>query len=142
MAEFILKKKVSEKGLQDSFRIASAATSSEEIWGGRGNPVYPPAKKELKKHGISCEGKRAVQMTKTDYDRYDYIIAMEHWNVRNILRIVGNDPQRKISLLLDYSENPRDISDPWYTGDFDTAYSDIEEGCDAFLNFLIRNGRV
>ena len=142
MAEFILKKKVAEKGLQDSFRIASAATSSEEIWGGRGNPVYPPAKKELKKHGISCEGKRAVQMTKTDYDRYDYIIAMEHWNVRNILRIVGNDPQRKISLLLDYSENPRDISDPWYTGDFDTAYSDIEEGCDAFLNFLIRNGRV
>ena len=129
MAEFILKKKVAEKGLQDSFRIASAATSSEEIW-------------ELKKHGISCEGKRAVQMTKTDYDRYDYIIAMEHWNVRNILRIVGNDPQRKISLLLDYSENPRDISDPWYTGDFDTAYSDIEEGCDAFLNFLIRNGRV
>lgn len=142
MAEFILKKKVSEKRLQDSFQIASAATSSEEIWGGRGNPVYPPAKKELKKHGISCEGKRAVQMTKTDYDRYDYIIAMEHWNVRNILRIVGNDPQRKISLLLDYSENPRDISDPWYTGDFDTAYSDIEEGCDAFLNFLIRNGRV
>ena len=113
MAEFIMKSIISERGLSDRFYIASAATSTEEIWNGVGNPVYPPAKRELAKHGISCEGKRAVQITKADYGKYDYILGMEERNIRNILRIVGKDPEHKVKLLLDYSDHPRDIADPW-----------------------------
>mgnify|MGYP000087755711 CR=1 FL=1 len=100
MAEFIMKSIISERGLSDRFYIASAATSTEEIWNGVGNPVYPPAKRELAKHGISCEGKRAVQITKADYGKYDYILGMEERNIRNILRIVGKDPEGKVKLLL------------------------------------------
>ena len=111
MAEFIMKSIISERGLSDRFYIASAATSTEEIWNGVGNPVYPPAKRELAKHGISCEGKRAVQITKADYGKYDYILGMEERNIRNILRIVGKDPEHKVKLLLDYSDHPRDIAD-------------------------------
>ena len=110
MAEFIMKSIISERGLSDRFYIASAATSTEEIWNGVGNPVYPPAKRELAKHGISCEGKRAVQITKADYGKYDYILGMEERNIRNILRIVGKDPEHKVKLLLDYSDHPRDIA--------------------------------
>ena len=116
MAEFIMKSIISERGLSDRFYIASAATSTEEIWNGVGNPVYPPAKRELAKHGISCEGKRAVQITKADYGKYDYILGMEERNIRNILRIVGKDPEHKVKLLLDYSDHPRDIADPWWNG--------------------------
>ena len=140
MAEFIMKKMVEEAGLSDQFYIASAATSSEEIWNGVGNPVYPPAKAELKKHGISCEGKRAVQLTKSDYDKYDFIIGMERMNMRYMLRIVGKDPEKKLSLLLDYSDDPRDISDPWYTGEFGKTYRDIVEGCEGLMEFLSENG--
>ena len=122
MAEFIMKSIISERGLSDRFYIASAATSTEEIWNGVGNPVYPPAKRELAKHGISCEGKRAVQITKADYGKYDYILGMEERNIRNILRIVGKDPDGKAKLLLDYSDNPRDIADPRYKGDFESTY--------------------
>ena len=140
MAEFIMKKMVEEAGLSDQFYIASAATSSEEIWNGVGNPVYPPAKAELKKHGISCEGKRAVQLTKSDYDKYDFIIGMERMNMRYMLRIVGKDPEKKLSLLLDYTDDPRDISDPWYTGEFGKTYRDIVEGCEGLMEFLSENG--
>ena len=133
---------ISERGLSDRFYIASAATSTEEIWNGVGNPVYPPAKRELAKHGISCEGKRAVQITKADYGKYDYILGMEERNIRNILRIVGKDPEHKVKLLLDYSDHPRDIADPWYTGNFESTYRDVVEGCEGFLLYLEREGRI
>lgn len=142
MAEFIMKSIISERGLSDRFYIASAATSTEEIWNGVGNPVYPPAKRELAKHGISCEGKRAVQITKADYGKYDYILGMEERNIRNILRIVGKDPEHKVKLLLDYSDHPRDIADPWYTGNFESTYRDVVEGCEGFLSYLEREGRI
>ena len=142
MAEFIMKSIISERGLSDRFYIASAATSTEEIWNGVGNPVYPPAKRELAKHGISCEGKRAVQITKADYGKYDYILGMEERNIRNILRIVGKDPEHKVKLLLDYYDHPRDIADPWYTGNFESTYRDVVEGCEGFLLYLEREGRI
>lgn len=142
MAEFIMKSIISERGLSDRFYIASAATSTEEIWNGVGNPVYPPAKRELAKHGISCEGKRAVQITKADYGKYDYILGMEERNIRNILRIVGKDPEHKVKLLLDYSDHPRDIADPWYTWNFESTYRDVVEGCEGFLLYLEREGRI
>ena len=142
MAEFIMISIISERGLSDRFYIASAATSTEEIWNGVGNPVYPPAKRELAKHGISCEGKRAVQITKADYGKYDYILGMEERNIRNILRIVGKDPEHKVKLLLDYSDHPRDIADPWYTGNFESTYRDVVEGCEGFLLYLEREGRI
>ena len=142
MAEFIFKKMVRDRGLSEQFFIASAATSSEEICNGIGNPVYPPARAELAKHGIGCEGKRAVQITKADYDRYDYLIAMEQVNVRNILRIVGGDPEDKISLLLDYTDRRGNIADPWYTGEFGTTYRDIVEGLEGFIRYLEQEGII
>ena len=136
ISEFVMKDMVTKRGIKAKFYIASAATSTEEIWNGIGNPVYPPAKRELAKHGISCEGKRAVQITKADYGKYDYILGMEERNIRNILRIVGKDPEGKVKLLLDYSDNPRDIADPWYTGNFDATYDDVLEGCTGLLEHL------
>ena len=137
MAEFIFKDMVNNRGLGDQFYIASAATSTEEIWNGIGNPVYPPAKRELAKHGISCEGKRAVQLKKSDYDKYDYLIGMEERNRRNMLRILGKDAKNKVSLLLDYADEHGDIADPWYTGNFDATYRDVREGCEALLAGLV-----
>lgn len=139
MAEFIFKDMVNKAGLSDHFTIASAATSSEEVWNGIGNPVYPPAREELARHGISCAGKRAVQIRKRDYEAYDYILGMEYRNIRNINRIVGSDPENKVHLLLEYSENPRDIADPWYTGNFKRTYDDILEGCEGLLAWLQAN---
>lgn len=132
MGEFILKKMVKEKGLADKFEIASAATSTEEI----GNPVYPPAKRKLKEHGIDCSGKYAVQLKRSDYDRYDYFLCMDNRNIQNTLRIFGSDPEGKVSLLLSYCGERREVADPWYTDDFDTAYDDIWRGCRAFLEML------
>lgn len=137
MAEFIFKEKVKAAGLADRFYIASAATSTEEIWNGVGNPVYPPARKELAKHGISCDGKRAVQLKKADYNAYDYLIGMEQRNITNMMRILGNDPEGKVERLLNYGSRPRDIADPWYTGDFTRTYEDIVEGCDALLFHIL-----
>ena len=136
MAEFILKKMVGEKGIADSFYIASCATSTEEIWNGVGNPVYPPAKRELAKHGISCDGKRAVQIRTEDYDRYDIILCMDSNNMRNIKRIIPTDPCGKIHKLMDLTGRGADVADPWYTGDFTTTYNDIYEGCTALLEQL------
>lgn len=139
MAEFIMKDMAGKAGLSDSFEIASAAVSREEI----GNPVYPPARRKLAEHGISCEGKTARQMTKSDYGRYDMIICMDAWNVRNALRITGSDPDYKISLLLDFTDRiGEDISDPWYTGDFDEAFSDIRLGCKGLLRHLLENAEI
>ncbi|MDO4293145.1 MAG: low molecular weight protein-tyrosine-phosphatase [Eubacteriales bacterium] len=136
MAEFIFRDMVQKRGLAGQFRIASAATSREEI----GNPVYPPAQRKLREHGIDPSGKRARQMTGRDYEEYDYLLAAERRNITNMLRITGGDPQHKIRRLLDYSDRPRDIDDPWYSGDFETAYRDITEGCAAFLDYLQREG--
>ena len=136
MAEFILKDMAAKRGKSDELYIASAATSSEEIWNGVGNPVYPPARQELKKHGISCEGKRAVQLTKEDYQRFDYLLGMEQWNIKNMMRILKSDPEGKVKRLLDFSDHPRDIADPWYTGEFASTYRDLVEGCEALWDFL------
>ena len=138
MAEFVLKDMTHKKGLADKFHIASAATSTEEI----GNPVHHGTRNKLKQVGISCTGKTAVQLRKNDYNNFDYIIGMDSWNLRNMMRILRNDPQDKVSLLLDFSDNPRDIADPWYTGNFDVTYADIVEGCEAFLEYLRKEGKI
>ena len=136
MAEFVMKDLLEKTGREYEFEISSAATSTEEIWNGIGNPVYPPAKKLLSKKGIDCSGKRARQMTRSDYDYYDLLIGMDNFNIRNMLRIVGSDPENKIMRLLDITDNPRDIADPWYTGNFDETYNDILEGCEALIKKL------
>lgn len=133
MAEFVMKRLVREQKIERDFIIESAATSREEL----GNPVYPPARRMLARHGISCSGKTAVQMTKSDYEKYDYIVAMDSMNVRNIMRIIGSDPQGKVSMLLDFTDHPRSVADPWYTGDFDSTFEDVTEGCQALLNTII-----
>ena len=136
MAEFVLKNMAEKMGISDKFLIASSATSREEIWGGVGNPVYPPAREELAKHGIGCEGKRAVQLTKSDYDKYDYLLCMDNTNMRNARRIIGSDPDDKLRLLLSFTGDSGSIADPWYFGNFDRTYSDIVRGCRAFLSEL------
>lgn len=132
MAEFVLRDMVAKQGRSDEFFIRSCATSTEEI----GNPVHYGTRRKLLQVGISCEGKTAVQMTKADYDKYDYIVAMDENNIRNILRIIKSDPQNKVSLLLDFAGEHRSIADPWYTGDFDTTYIDVVKGCTALLEKL------
>ncbi|WP_307745761.1 low molecular weight protein-tyrosine-phosphatase [uncultured Phascolarctobacterium sp.] len=134
MAEFLLKDLVKKEGLADRFVIASAGTSREEL----GNPVHQGTLKKLAQDHISAAGKQAVQLTKEDYDKYDLILGMERVNVRNILWIIGSDPQEKVHRLLDFTEQPRDIADPWYTGDFDIAYAEIKAGCAALLKHLRR----
>ena len=135
MAEFVLKDMVKKLNIADSFEIASAATSTEEI----GNEVYPPAKRKLSEHGISCKGKTARQMTKADYEYYDYLIAMDRNNLRNMARFTDADPDEKVSLLMDYTSSPGDVADPWYTGDFEKTWQDVIRGIEGFLkklNFL------
>ena len=132
MAEFVMKDLVARAGVADDFFIASAATSTEEI----GNPVYPPARRELARHGIDCAGKRAVQLRKGDYAKYDHLLGADSRNITNMLRIVGRDPAHKICRLLDFTDHPRDIADPWYTGDFQRTWDDVVEGCTAFLAHL------
>lgn len=136
MAEFIFKDLAHKAGAEDKFFISSAATSSEEIWGGVGNPVYPPAQRELAKHGISCGGKRAVRLKKDDYEKYDYIIGMDSENMRNMQHLFGGDKQGKVFKLLSFAGSEKDVSDPWYTGDFSRAYADIEKGCTALFDKL------
>lgn len=137
MAECICKDLLQKRGVADQFEIASSATSTEEIWRGVGNPVYPPAKAELKKHGLSCEGKRAVQLKKSDYDKYDLFLGMDDGNIRNMLRIFGGDPKNKVGKLTDYTDRGGEIADPWYSGRFDVAYRDIFDGCAALLKTLL-----
>ena len=133
MAEFVMKNLTAARGLSDQFYIASAATSSEEIWNGIGNPVYPPARAKLAEHGIACGGKRAVQLRREDYAQYDYLIGMDSANIRNMHRMLGGDPEGKVFKLLSFAGSDRDISDPWYTWDFDATYRDVVEGCEALL---------
>ena len=136
MAEFIFKKLAAERKVAHKYYVASSATSREEIWGGIGNPVYPPARAELKKHGISCDGKRAVQLKKSDYEKYDLLVCMDGRNLVNAGRILGSDPQNKLKKLMEYTARGGDVADPWYTDRFDVTYRDIYEGCEALLKAL------
>ena len=136
MAEFIMKELLRQAGLEGAVFVTSSATSTEEIWNGVGNPVYPPAKAELARHGISCEGKRAVQLQSSDYAKYDLFIGMDSANIRNMHRIFGGDPEGKIRKLMDYTDRPGDVADPWYSDRFDVAYRDIYEGCQGLLKTL------
>ena len=127
-----MKDLVKKAGRDGEFDIASAATSSEEL----GNPVYPQARRKLAEHGLSCGGKRARQFTARDYGQYDLIIGMDSANIRALRRASGGDPEGKVHLLLSYTPHPRDVADPWYTGDFDAAWNDIYTGCQALLDSL------
>ncbi|MCX4374145.1 MAG: low molecular weight phosphotyrosine protein phosphatase [Dysosmobacter sp.] len=129
MAEFVMKDLVKKAGLEDQFRIESAATSTEEI----GNPVYPPARRKLAEHGIDCAGKLARQLKNSDYDQYDLLIGMDRANLRNMHRICGGDFAGKLHLLMDYTDHPGDVADPWYTDDFETTWRDVLAGCQGLL---------
>ena len=147
MAEFILKDMVEKRGLKSQFEIASAATSTEEIWGDRGNPIYPPAKDELRKHNIGNTSytdfskKRARQVTKQNYTYYDYLLCADQANIRNTLAITGADIDNKVKLLLDFShektKHGKSIADPWYTGNFKNTYEDIVSGCVGLLDAIM-----
>ena len=133
MAEFIMKDLVKQRGVEERFEIASAATSAEEI----GNPVYPPARRELEKHGIGCAGKTARRICREDYDRYDYLIGMDRANLTNMRRLWNGDPEGKVCGLLEFAGRPgEDVADPWYTGDFQTTWRDVLSGCQGLLASL------
>lgn len=147
MAEFVMKDMVEKIGLAEHFHIASAATSTEEI----GNPVHRGTRERLKREGISVAGKTAVQLKKSDYAAYDYLIGMDDWNIRNMLRMLGGDPEGKVYKLLDFSNSKRtdgkkilkntgrDVADPWYTGDFEATYQDVMDGCSGLLEHILEN---
>lgn len=137
MAEFVMKDLVRKTPFRDQFEIASAATHWDEI----GSPVYPPARRKLAENGICCSGKTARLFEKGDYLRYDYIIGMDHANLKNMNRICGGDPHNKFSLLLDWCDQNRDVADPWYTGNFDDTWSDVVSGCQAIFNKLTHGGK-
>ena len=139
MAEFIFKDMLAGQGLENEFYVASCATSTEEIWNGVGNPVYPPAKAELARHGIGCDGKRAVQLQKSDYEKYDLLIGMDNANIRNMHRMLGGDPAGKIHKLMDFTPRGGEVADPWYSDRFDVAFRDISEGCRGLLQALLQN---
>ena len=138
MAELVLKDMVKKAGLADRFEIASAATSTEEI----GNPVHRGTREKLRQVGISVAGKTAVQLRKSDYDKYDYLIGMDEWNIRNMLRMLGGDPEGKIHKLLEFTGSRRDVADPWYTGDFETTYQDVVTGCKELMKMLKEKGVI
>ena len=139
MAEMITKYLVKQLHLEDRFIIKSSATSTEEIYNGVGNPVYPPAKRELLKHGIPCENRQAVRLQPSDYNNYRLFICMDDNNVRNAKRILLGDKDNKVVKLLQFVNSDRDVSDPWYSDRFDIAYEDIFSGCTALINQLIKD---
>ena len=132
MAEFVMKDLTAKAGLSHEYYIESAATSTEEI----GNAVYPPARRKLAEHNISCNGKTARQMNASDSAHFDLLIGMDDWNIRNMKRICGADPDGKIHQLMDFAKRPREVADPWYTGDFEATWRDVLEGCSALLDHL------
>lgn len=134
MAEFVMKQKVADAGVAELFQIASAATSTEEL----GNPVYPGTRRILNRNGIDCSAKRARQMTKADYQEYDLLVGMDSENRYNMRRMTGGDKENKVSLLLDYTDKPGDISDPWYHNDFEKTWREVNLGCDALLEYCLR----
>lgn len=135
MAEFVMKALVKEAGREDEFYIESAATSTEEI----GNEMYPPARRKLAEHGIGCKGKTARQMTHADYSRFDMLIGMDEANIRNMTRISGGDAEGKIYKLMDFTNRPGDVADPWYTGDFEATWQGVVLGC---RSLLLQTGRA
>ena len=142
MAEFILKDMLKRRGWENRFRVASCATSTEEIWGGHGSPMYPPAKAMLTAHGIPYTEREAVQLRRSDYAEYDLFIGMDSANIRNMTRMLGGDPQGKIRKLMDFTSRGGDVADPWYSRNFDDAYRDIWDGCEGILAWLSQAGRV
>lgn len=149
MAEFYMKDLVNREGIADQFEIASAATDTDEIWNGHGSPVYPPAKAKLLEHGIGTPdnelgvgAKRARLLSRADYERYDYLIGMDHENMSRMRRLFGSDPQGKIHMLMEFTDRPGEVSDPWYTRDFEATWRDVDEGCRGFLAWLRREGEV
>ena len=138
MAEFVMKDLVKKEGLEDQFYIASAATSTEEI----GNGVHRGTRKKLSEFGINTAGKTAVQLKRSDYEQYDFLLGMDSYNIRNIFRMIGKDQEHKVYRLLEFTEQPRDIADPWYTGDFNQTYEDIDQGCKGLLKYLKANGLI
>ncbi len=132
MAEFVMKDLVKKARLETEFLIESAATSTEEI----GNPVYPPARRKLAGHGIGCAGKTSRQLKNEDYERYDLLIGMDRANLRNMHRICGGDPEGKLHLLMEFTDRPGDVADPWYTDDFETTWRDVLAGCKGLLERL------
>ena len=138
MAEFVMKDLVEKAGLKDLFHIESAATSTEEI----GNPVYPPARRKLAEYGISCAGHAARQLTRKDYDQFDWLIGMDFANLRNMRRMCGGDEQDKIHLLMDYTHRPGEVADPWYTGNFEATWQDVREGCEGLLQYLTKESPI
>ncbi len=133
MAEFVFKHLAREAGVSDSFAVASSATSTEEIWNGIGNPIYPPAKDELRRRGIPFTDRRAVQLKKSDYGKYDLFIGMDSANIRNMRNIFGDDRDGKIKKLMEFTARGGDVADPWYSGNFDKAFRDIYDGCKALI---------
>lgn len=136
MAEYIFKKMVSEAGLDGKISVSSFATSTDEIWGDIGNPVYPNAAHELSKRGIDCSDKHAVLLKRSDYDKFDLFIGMDRYNISNMTRLFLGDPKGKVSRLLSYASIEKDISDPWYTRRFDIAAGEVETGCKALLDYI------
>ena len=133
MAEFIMKDLVRKAGREAEFHIESAATSTEEL----GNSVYPPAQRKLAEHGIDCKGKTARQLRAEDYSRFDLLIGMDEWNIRNMMRILGGDPEGKVHKLMNLTSRPGDVADPWYTDNFDATWRDCLEGCQALMEGVV-----
>lgn len=138
MSEYVMKDLVAKRGLSDCFYIDSAATSTEEV----GSGVHRGTRSKLREVGIPCGDHRSRQMRRADYGEYDYLVGMDTWNIRNMQRIAGADPEGKIRRLLDFGKAPRDIADPWYTGNFDETYEDVKEGCEALLNYIVEHDLV
>ena len=138
MAEYVMKDLVRQSGWEDEFVIASAATSREEL----GNPVYPPVRRKLAEHGIRCDGHAARQMTRKDYEEFGYLIGMDRMNLSNMARICGGDPEGKCSLLLAHAGQSGDVADPWYTGDFEATWQDVNIGCRALLKELTEKSKM
>ncbi|OUP25103.1 low molecular weight protein-tyrosine-phosphatase [Gemmiger sp. An194] len=132
MAEYVMRDLVRRAGLEEQIQVASVATSREEL----GNPVYPPARRKLAEHGITCQGHAARQMTAADYDQFDLLIGMDQNNLRNMNHICGGDPNHKLHLLMDYTDRPGEVADPWYTGDFERTWQDVLAGCQGLLEQL------
>ena len=134
MAEMIMRSLAEERGI--SLAVASSATSSEEIYGGVGNPIYPPAREVLNKNGIPIASHRATRLAQNDLDKYDVFVCMDNANLRNTLRILGEGAEGKVYRLMDFTDTPGEVSDPWYTGDFDTCFDDIYLGCQSLLKVI------
>ena len=144
MAEFVMKDIVNKQGLSDAFHIESSATHTDEIWNGVGSPVYPPARAKLREHGIGTpdnelgvSAKRARLTSRTDYDKFDYIIGMDSANMRNLNSLFGGDPDHKLYKMLDFADRDGDVADPWYTGNFDATWRDVSEGCHGLFRQIL-----